>query len=105
MDKGFRTSEVSPLAHALPPVAHPMVRIPSVVRGLAADLLCATDTRIIKIAAEATSGWSVEAEVFAPNPELTVSQRGGIKAILQRNCYRFHFDHDLHMLALEPAEE
>jgi len=82
-----------------------MVRLATIVRSLTAELLCASDTRIIKIAVEGSAGWSVEVEVFAPNPELTVTLRGGSKAILERSRYRLHFDLDLQLLALEPAEE
>ncbi len=105
MDQGYLTPDKAVLAKAAPVIASPMLRLPSIVRTLTADLLCASDTRIIKIGSEGSAGWSVEVEVFAPNPELTVSLRGGSKAILERNRYRLHFDIDLQLLALEPAEE
>lgn len=105
MDQGFLNPDKAVLTKAAPVHASPMVRLASIVRGLTADLLCASDTRIIKIAVEGSAGWSVEVEVFAPNPELTVSLRGGSKAILERHRYRLHFDLDLQLLALEPAEE
>jgi hypothetical protein len=93
-----------PLVTAVP-AANPMVRLATIVRGLANELLCASDTRIVKIAAGNAAGWTVEVEVFAPNPELTVSLRGGAKSILERSRYRLHFDLDLQLTALEPAEE
>ena len=93
-----------PLVSSLASVGNPLVRLTSVVRELAADLLCASDTRIVKIASENAIGWTVEIEVFAPNPELTVSLRGGSKSILERSRYRLHFDLDLELVALEPAE-
>jgi hypothetical protein len=105
MDQGFQTSETPPIASTVLPVANPMIRLASIVRAITADLLCASDTRIIKIASNGPAGWSVEVEVFAPNPELTVSLRGGSKAILERNRYRLHFDLALELIALEPAEE
>jgi hypothetical protein len=105
MDQGFLTSDKAVLTEAAPSIGSPMVRLATIVRSLTADLLCASDTRIIKIAVEGTGGWSVEVEIFAPNPELTVSLRGGSKAILERHRYRLHFDLDLQLLALEPAEE
>jgi hypothetical protein len=100
-----------PLAALAPPLpshsakANPMQRLPAVVRSVAADLLCATDTRIIKMGSDNDGGWRVEIEVFAPNPELTISMRGGVKAILERSRHRLHFDSVLQLIALEPAEE
>ncbi len=109
MSQAIQTSHVTsfppaPLVAAQAPPANPMVRLASVVRGLATDLLCASDTRIVKIASENDAGWGVEIEIFAPNPELTVSLRGGSKAILERSRYRLHFDLDMQLVALEPAE-
>jgi hypothetical protein len=99
------SSPDTPVIARTAPMANPMARLASVVRGLTAELLCASDTRIIKIAVENAAGWLVETEVFAPNPELTVSLRGGTKAILDRSRYRLHFDLDLRLIALEPVEE
>lgn len=104
MDQTFPTSDQSIIAKASIPLASAMVRLASVVRGLTTELLCATETRIIKISAENGAGWSVEVEVFAPNPELTVSLHGD-KAILDRSRYRLHLDLDLQLVALESAEE
>lgn len=103
MDQAMLTTP--PLPAALVTAANPMTRLPSVVRAIAADLLCATDTRIIKMSGDNDGGWKVEIEVFAPNPELTISMRGGIKAILERSRHRLHFDLALQLVALEPAEE
>jgi hypothetical protein len=98
------TNSPLPAANSPPPPASSLAQLASIVRGLTAELLCASDTRIIKIAAENNGGWSVEAEVFAPNPELTVSLRGD-KAILERRSYRLHFNLGLQLVALEPVEE
>jgi hypothetical protein len=95
---------VSQLAVAAPAV-NPMGRLATIVRGVAADLLCASDTRIVRIERENATGWQVEVEVFAPNPELTVSLNGGSKPILERNRHRLHFDADLQLVALGPAQE
>jgi len=80
-----------------------MARMAAAVRVLATDLLEATDTRITKITA-GSNGWLIEVEVFAPNPELTVSLRGGSKAILERSRYRFELDHEMQLASLEPVE-
>jgi hypothetical protein len=104
MDQSYPNSDQTLIAETTRPVASCMGRLASVVRGLTTELLCASDTRIIKIAAENAAGWSVEVEVFAPNPELTVSLHGD-KAILDRSRYRLHLDRDLELVALEPAEE
>jgi hypothetical protein len=108
MSQAVQTSHVTSFAAVplvgVPAPANPMVRLAGIVRGLATDLLCASDTRIVKIAAENAAGWSVEVEVFAPNPELTVSLRGGSKSILERSRHRLHFDLDMQLVALEPAE-
>ena len=109
MSQAIQTSHLTsfaavPLVAAPAVPANPLVRLAGIVRGLAADLLCASDTRIVKIASENAAGWRVEVEVFAPNPELTVSLRGGSKSILERSRYRLHFDLDLELVALEPAE-
>jgi hypothetical protein len=110
MSPALHTPHLTPLAavpliSTPPPAVNPMARLSAVVRAFATDLLCATDTRIVKIACENGAGWGVEVEVFAPNPELTVSLRGGSKAILERSRYRLHFDVDLQLVALEPVEE
>jgi hypothetical protein len=104
MDQSYPNSDQTLIAKPARPMATCLGRLPSVVRRLTTDLLCASDTRIIKIAAENAAGWSVEVEVFAPNPELTVSLHGD-KAILDRSRYRLHLDLDLELVALEPAEE
>jgi hypothetical protein len=83
----------------------PMGRLAIIVRGIAADLLCASDTRIVKIAPENATGWQVEIEVCAPNPELTASLHGGSKPILERSRHRLHLDADMQLVALEPAAE
>lgn len=80
-----------------------MAGLAASVRTLTADLLGATDTRIIRIAPD-DKGWWVDAEVFAPNPELTVNLHGGSKAILERSRYRFHLDHELQLISLDMAE-
>jgi hypothetical protein len=95
---------VSQLA-AVAAAVNPMGRLAIIVRGIAADLLCASDTRIVKIAPENTTGWQVEIEVCAPNPELTASLHGSSKPILERSRHRLHFDADMQLVALEPAAE
>jgi hypothetical protein len=111
MDQSFPASDAVLVANAPPPAAssaNTLVRLASIVRDLTADLLCARDTRIVKIATEHSGenagGCSVEVEVFAPNPELTVSLRG-VKAILERHYYRLHFNVGMQLVALEPVEE
>jgi hypothetical protein len=109
MSQAIQTSHLTAFPVPLPVAAQaasaaPMLRLATIVRGLASDLLCASDTRIVKIAAESAAGWGVEVEIFAPNPELTVSLRGGAKSILERSRYRLHFDLEMQLVALEPAE-
>jgi hypothetical protein len=99
MNQILQTTSAPPLV-----TANPMGRLATVVRSMAADLLCASDTRLVKITSDST-GWQVEVEVFAPNPELTVSMRGNAKAILERSHHRMVFDLDLQLTALEPVEE
>jgi hypothetical protein len=96
------TTTATPRASTVTP--SPMVRLAGIVRGLATDLLCASDTRMVKITSD-TTGWQVEVEVFAPNPELTVNMRGAAKSILERSRHRMLFDLDLQLTALEPVEE
>lgn len=92
-------------AGSVPGVAsHTMAELACVVRGAAAEMLSATDTRIIK-AVTKPDGWHVEIESFSPNPELTVSSRGGAKSILERKRYRMNFNADMQLTSLEPVEE
>jgi hypothetical protein len=102
MNQIMQTTSAPPLGSILTP--SPMVRLAGIVRLLAADLLCATDTRMVKITSD-TTGWQVEVEVFAPNPELTVNMRGAAKSILERSRHRMVFDLDLQLTALEQVEE
>ena len=104
MDQSFLIADTEPIAKTALPVANSLIQLASIVRGLTTELLHACETRIVRIAVENEAGWSVEVEVFAPNPELTVSLHGD-KAILDRRRYRLHFDLDLQLVALEPAEE
>ena len=84
--------------------AHSMAELACVARGAAAEMLSATDTRIVK-AVTKSNGWEVEIEAFSPNPELTVSSRGGAKSILERKRYRMSFNADMQLTSLEPVEE
>lgn len=102
-DPANEVPAAAPAVAVSAPVPSRMVRLSTAVRALAVDLLEAEDTRIIKIAADQT-GWSVEVEVFSPNPELTVSLRGAVKSILERARYRFQLDADLQLVSLEPIE-
>lgn len=108
MTQALESSNVMPIA-APPPAAaaaampNRMASLAVAVRAFAVDLLEAVDTRITKITADSI-GWLVEVEIFAPNPELTVSLRGGSKAILERARYRFQLDQDLQLVSLEPVE-
>lgn len=79
-------------------------RLASEVRAIAADLLGASSTRLVKMAFENDGGWRVEIEVFAPNPELTAGMREGAKAILERSRYQLKLDVNWQLVALEPAE-
>jgi hypothetical protein len=109
MSQTFRTppvmqhAAVSQLA-AVAAAVNPMGRLAIIVRGIAADLLCASDTRIVRIAPE-NAGWQVEVDICAPNPELMASLHGSSKPILERSRYRLHFDAEMQLLALEPAPE
>ena len=79
-------------------------RLASEVRAIAADLLGASSTRIVKMAFENDGGWRVEVEVFSPNPELTAGMREGAKAILERSRYQLKLDVNWQLVALEPVE-
>lgn len=94
-------TEAAPVA----PVASPnrMAGLSAAVRALTANLLGATDTRIVRIAAD-KAGWNVDVEVFSPNPELTVSLRGGSKAILERARYHLQLDSDFQLVSLDIIE-
>lgn len=92
------TAPVVPVA-----ASNRMVGMSAAVRALTADLLGATDTRIVKIAADDT-GWNVEVEVFSPNPELTISLRGGSKSILERARYHLQLDRALQLVSLDIIE-
>ena len=83
---------------------HSMAELACVVRGAAAEMLSATDTRIVK-ALTKPEGWDVEVEAFSPNPELTVSSRGGAKSILERKRYRMCFNADMQLTSFEPVGE
>lgn len=103
MTQALESSNVMPIAAPAGIAPNRMSRLAVAVRAYAADLLEAADTRITKITADSI-GWLVEVEVFVPNPELTVSLRGGSKAILERARYRFQLDQDLQLVSLEPVE-
>lgn len=81
-----------------------MARLAEVVRGFAANLLGAIDSRIVKLVARENAGWQVEVEVFTPNPELTVGVPGASKAILERGRFRLELDRELNLNSLEPAD-
>lgn len=98
------TSLPTETAPVVPVATSPrMAGLSAAVRALTADLLGATDTRIVRIAADNT-GWNVDVEVFSPNPELTVSLRGGSKAILERARYHLQLDRALQLVSLDIIE-
>src|SRR3954452_13546456 len=102
MNQIVQTTTAAPRASTATP--SPMVRLAGIVRGLAADLLSASDTRMVKITSDAT-GWQAEVEGFAADPELTVTMRGAAKSILERTRHLMLFDLDLQLTAIEPVEE